>query len=88
MKRDIGKSVYMTNDAIENYGKKWRGVKLVITRVATKYMPAKEFYAQGKPSGYHPCYDNALSGMPLYDLKRDDNGEDLQFSLYDWEVKS
>jgi len=87
MKRRTGESVYMTNDAIENYGEKWRGVKLIITHVATKYMPAKEFYAQGRPSGYHPGYDNAIPGMPLYDLKREDNNEELQFSLYDWEVR-
>lgn len=83
MKR-VGSIVTMRRDALENYGEKWRGVSLTITHVATAYMPAKEFFAKGKPQGYHPGYDK--SGGPLYDLKRTDTGEDLPMSLYGWEV--
>ena len=80
--------VTMTNDTIENYGEEWRGVNLEVTHTATKYMPAKQFFAMGKPSGYHPGYDEGVSPMPLYDLKRVDTGAELGFSLYKWEVKA
>jgi len=76
----------MTNDAIENYGEKWRDVELVATHKATKYMPSKEFYAKGMPSGYHPGYDESMKGMGLYDLKIEDTGEELTFSLYSYEL--
>ena len=85
MKR-IGQHVTMSTEALENYGQEWSGVTLVITHAANKYMPAKDFFAQGKPSEYHPGYDEGVSPMGLYDLKRKDTGEDLPFSLYDWEV--
>ena len=76
----------MTENALENYGEEWRGVVLVPTHKATKYMPAKEFYARNRPNGYHPDYDEGISPMPLYDLKRKDTGEDLPFSLYAYEL--
>lgn len=78
----------MTKDAIENYGEQWRGVELLVTHTATKYMPAKEFYSKGMPSGYHPGYDEAMKGMKLYDLKRKDTGEELPFSLYSYELRN
>lgn len=81
-----GSTVKMTPDAAENYGKKWKDVVLVITHIATKSMPAKEFYAKGKPSGYHPGYDDSMKGAPLYDLKVKSTGAELDFSLYDYEV--
>lgn len=76
----------MTKDAIENYGEEWREVVLEVTHTAHAYMPAKEFFEQGKPHGYHPGYDGA--GVALYDLKRVDNGEPLNMSLYRWELLS
>lgn len=79
--------VLMTDEAIENYGEEWREVVLVITHAANKYMPASQFFAQGKPEGYHPGYDEGVSPMGLYDLKRADNGQELGFSLYDWEIE-
>ena len=88
MKHYKGNTVTMTEDAIENYGEDWRDVRLVVTHVATEYMPAKQFYAKGQPDGYHPGYDGAVPNSRLYDLKRQDNGEELNFSLYDWEVKA
>ena len=80
-----GDIVTMNEAALENYGDEWEGVKLQITHKANKYMPAKEFYANGMPEGYHPGYDP--SGGSLYDLKSLETGEDLPFSLYHWEVK-
>ncbi len=82
-----GNSVVMSNEAIENYGEGWDGVKLIVTHVATKYMPASRFYAMGQPNGYHPGYDEAASGMGLYDLEKAEDGEELGFSLYDWELQ-
>jgi hypothetical protein len=76
----------MTDEAIKNYGEEWRGVKLEVTHKATQYMPAQKFYALGRPDGYHPGYDEGVSPTPLFDLKRVDTGEDLQFSLYRWEL--
>jgi hypothetical protein len=77
----------MTEDAIQNYGEQWRDVELIVTSKATKYMPAAEFFAKGKPNGFHPGYDETMGNMPLYDLKRADNGEALPFSLYEYELE-
>jgi len=83
MKR--GQIVTMTSGAIDNYGEQWDGVKLRITHVSDKYMPAAEFFAKGRPAGYHPGYDE--SGGKLFDLERVDTGEPIGFSLYQWEVE-
>lgn len=80
----MARTVTMTENAIANYGEQWRGVRLRITHTATAYMPAAEFFARGKPAGYHPGYDS--TGGELYDLQRVDTGEDLPMSLYAWEV--
>ncbi len=76
----------MTDEALENYGQEWAEVELVVTHVAHSYMPAKQFFAMGKPEGYHPGYDEGVKGQKLYDLKRKDTGEEINFSLYDWEL--
>lgn len=81
------KRFIMTNDAIDNYGQEWRGVVLTPIHRATKYMPADEFYRKGMPEGYHPGYDESMKGIALYDLKREDTGEELNFSLYSWELR-
>ena len=83
----IGTIVTMTKDAVDNYGAEWENVELVVDSVATKYMPAKEFFAKGMPNGYHPGYDETANGKPLYDLTIKDTGENLNFSLYYWEVE-
>lgn len=80
----IGDRVHMTRDAIDNYGEGWRGVRLVVTAVSTRYMPAKEFFSRGRPAGYHPGFD-ASAGCALYTL-RTEAGEALAFDLYDWEL--
>lgn len=67
----------------ENY-REFADTPLRITAVSTKYMPSKEFFANGKPAGYHPGFDD--TGSALYDLKTED-GRDVPFSLYDWEVE-
>lgn len=78
----IGNKVKMTKDALDNYGEEYRDKTFTIEHVSTRYMPANEFFSSGKPSGFHPGYDEAAKGRPLYDL------EELEFSLYWWEVKS
>lgn len=78
--------VIMTEDALENYGEQWRDVDLQITHKADRYMPASEFFAKGKPKGFHPGYDDS-AGCSLYDLKIKTTGESLDFSLYAWEVQ-
>ena len=79
------KRFVMSKDALENYGEQWRDVQLEVTHTARKHMPAEEFFARGKPEGYHPGYDES-AGCALYDLKRVDTDEELNFSLYEWEL--
>jgi hypothetical protein len=78
-KHRIGSKVTMTEGALQNYGDKYRGKTFTVSHVATKYMPAERFYAEGRPAGFHPGFDEG-AGCALYDL----NG--LNFSLYEWEV--
>ena len=75
----VGSKVRMTADALDNYGQEYAGKKFTISHVATEYMPSAQFFAQGKPEGCHPGYDEA-SGDALYDF------DELEFSLYEWEV--
>lgn len=82
----VGDRVVMTDDALDNYGEQWRDVPLEIMSKATRYMPAKEFFAQGKPEGFHPGYDES-SRSPLFDLRNTRTGKDLSFSLYEWELR-
>jgi len=76
-----GSRVKMTDDALENYGEEYRDRAFTITHISTKYMPASEFFAKGQPAGYHPGYDESVAPQALYDF------EELQFSLYQWEVR-
>jgi hypothetical protein len=78
-KHRVGDSVTMTDAALENYGERFRGRQFVITHVATAYMPAVQFYANGQPRGFHPGFDES-AGCALYDFVG------LNFSLYEWEV--
>lgn len=78
----VGDHVKMTDDALENYGEKYRDEVFTITSVSTKYMPSKQFFAQGKPEGYHPGYDEGMNGQGLYDL------DGFNSSLYDYELES
>ena len=80
----VGESVKMSDDAVENYGEKWRDRELTIEEISSKYMPATEFFAKGRPSGYHPGFD-ASTGCALYELA-DASGERLPMALYDWEL--
>ena len=70
----------MTDDALENYGERYRGKVFIVEHVSTKYMPASEFFSRGKPTGYHPGFDDS-SESALYDL------EGFNSSLYDWELR-
>lgn len=80
MRKPVGSKVKMTADAVENYGKEYAGKTLTITHAANKYMPASQFYAQGKPEGYHPGYDEGAGGW-LYDFS------EINFSLYSHELQ-
>jgi hypothetical protein len=71
----INQEVKMSDNAIENYGKEYQDVVFQITHIA-------------KNEKDHPGYDSGLAPEWLYGLKRVDNGEDLQFSLYDWELEA
>lgn len=84
-----GTKVRMTTAALENYGPQWSATIFTVRDVSTEYMPAKEFYRRGMPTGYHPGYDEAATGKPLYELTymKDGKQVDLGFSLYWWEVK-
>lgn len=84
---DKGDLVMITRDALENYGPEYAGRVFVIEHVATKYMPASEFFNKGMPDGYHPGFDKA-AGEALYDLIYAGTGGELGFSLYDWELES
>lgn len=76
----VGSRVIMSEDALDNYGSKYQDQVLVVESVSTKYMPSSEFFSRGKPSGYHPGFDEA-SGSALYSLKG------FGFDLYDWELE-
>jgi len=82
----VGDRVQMSDDALANYGERWRGVALVITHVSTAYMPSSEFFSRGKPQGYHPGYDPE-SGSALYDFNVESTGRPGTVSLYDWELE-
>jgi hypothetical protein len=75
-----GSSFRLTDDAIENYGEQYAGRVFIVTHVATRYAPP------GGPEGTHPGYDTAAEGGGLYDFKDIRTGEDIPFSVYDWEV--
>ena len=76
----VGSLVVMSDDALENYGQQHRGKVFKVESVSTKYMPSGEFFAKGKPAGYHPGFDPE-AGCALYDL------EGFGSSLYDWELE-
>ena len=76
----VGSRVVMSEDALANYGRQYEGRVFRVSHVATKYMPAEEFFARGRPSGYHPGF-NEGSGDALYDL------DGLNSSLYGWELE-
>lgn len=86
--KQVGQTVYMAEEALENYGYQYKNVPLVITHRAHSSMPPEEFYAKGMPDGYHPGYDDGVKGQWLYDLKHKETDIDLPFSLYDWEIQS
>lgn len=82
-----GQEVKISDEAItNNYGEENRNKVFIITHIADKYMPAKEFYANGMPEGFHPGYDECVYPDGLYDLKNAETGEEFPCSLYDWEL--
>lgn len=87
MKHRLNQIITMSNEALLNYGQKYEDRKYKIVHIATRYMPAKEFYNQGMPQGFHPGYDIGVKPMQLYDLMDIETSEHLPFSLYEWEVE-
>jgi hypothetical protein len=82
---NVGDRVKLSPVGLENENyEKFSEVELVVSSVATKYMKAAEFYANGQPHGYHPGFDQG-AGAALYDLETV-TGTPLPFSLYDWEL--
>lgn len=57
----------------ENYNE-FRGKLLIITHVATN-------------QDEHPGYDDSMGGEGLYELMVDETGEEVPFSLYDYELE-
>ncbi len=81
----VGDTVKLTGDALQN--ECYSAIQdqtLTITSVSTRYMPAKDFYVQGLPNGYHPGFDKA-AGCALYDLETA-GGKPVNVSLYDYEL--
>jgi hypothetical protein len=79
-----GDKVQLSDAGMENEGYATiAGKTLTVAHVATAYMPAKEFYVQGQPRGFHPGFDKS-AGCALYDLTVD--GKSCPFSLYEWEL--
>lgn len=77
----VGDRVKLNSSGRENecYAR-FRDKTLTIESVSTQYMPASEFYAKGKPAGFHPGFDSS-AGSALYDCKG------ISCSLYDWELE-
>jgi hypothetical protein len=77
---NVGDTVKCSEPALENecYKAFWDKT-LTITSVATRYMKASEFYANGRPAGFHPGFDESTDAA-LYDFKG------IPVSLYDWEL--
>ena len=73
MKRK-GSKVIMTENAVENYGEKYRDVVFVITHVSRSEQD-------------HPGYDSCV-GENLYDLKFAESNIEFGSSLYEYEVNS
>ncbi len=76
----VGLRFRLTSNALDNYGPQYAERIFTVSAVATAYMPAAEFYAKGKPAGFHPSFDEA-AGCALYDA------EELAFSVYEWEIE-
>lgn len=78
----IGDRVRLNKQASENDNyANLLGSTLEVSHVATAYMPAAKFYAEGQPAGFHPGYDSS-SGCALYCC------ENCPFSFYEWELES
>jgi hypothetical protein len=75
-----GDKFRLTADALDNYGPKYADRTFTVSHVSTAYMPAAEFYAKGRPDGFHPGFDES-AGCALYDA------DELTFSVYEWEVR-
>lgn len=70
----------LTSEALENYGDKFAEKVFTVCHVATGYMKAEDFFARGRPDGFHPGFDGS-SGSALYDA------DGLYFSVYEWEMQ-
>lgn len=72
-----GDKFKLTDDAIDNYGERYRDRVFKVSHVATRYVPSN---VTPYPDGAHPGFCRE-SGRALYDA------DGLNFSVYDWEIK-
>ncbi|WP_131722536.1 hypothetical protein [Mycolicibacterium conceptionense] len=72
MSVNVGDIIRLTDDAVENYGEKWRGQDLRVTHVAHSIDD-------------HPGYDPAAEGVALVDTEYAHTGGDVPFSVYEYE---
>lgn len=68
----VGDIIRLTDEALDNYGERWRGRDLRVTHVAHS-------------EAEHPGYDSGLGGEALVDMAIADTGEDVPFSVYEYE---
>jgi hypothetical protein len=73
-KYNEGSTVYLDDDAVDNYGEVYRGAPLTITGVSHNREE-------------HPGYDSALEGMALYEISDADTGKEIGFSVYEYELR-
>lgn len=71
------KQFILTEEAVERYGKAWRGVLFKVAYAANKYMSADEFFRLAVfrlavTDGYHPGYNEGVAPAVLYELYYED----------------
>ncbi|BBY54029.1 hypothetical protein H7J07_05330 [Mycobacterium koreense] len=71
---NVGDTIYLTDDAVDNYGDRWRGEPLRVTHVA-------------RSVDEHPGYDTAVGGEALVDTEVVRTGECVPFSVYEYEFE-
>ena len=81
----VGTIIRLSEEALENYGEKWRGKTFSITHVADHCVPSQAFFdersSRYREEGGHPGYDEGVSPMLLVDV------EGFPGSLYEWEFE-
>ena len=89
---NTGDTFKLTDDAIENYGEKYRDIVFRIISWADRDLPCSIEQWKQDPSKYthcHPGFDklSARPGERLYDADPIDTDLEFNNSVYDWEVE-